>query len=35
LKNKFPRISDSKVKEGVLVGIQIREIIQDVKSEDS
>jgi hypothetical protein len=34
LKNKFPRISDSKIKEGVFVGPQIRELIQDVKFED-
>jgi len=30
----FPRISESKFKEGVLVGPQIRELIQDVKLED-
>ena len=34
LKNKFPRISDAKIKEGVFVGPQIRELIQDVKFED-
>ena len=34
LKNKFPRISDYKIKEGVFVGPQIRELIQDVKFED-
>jgi hypothetical protein len=31
LKKKFPRISDAKVKEGIFVGIQIRELLQDVK----
>jgi len=34
LKNRFPRISDYKIKEGVFVGPQIRELIQDVKFED-
>jgi hypothetical protein len=33
LKNKFPRISDAEIKEGVFVGCQIRELIQDVKLE--
>jgi len=33
-KRMFPRISKSKFKEGVLVGPQIRELIQDVKLED-
>jgi hypothetical protein len=34
LKNKFPRISDAKIKKGVFVGPQLRELIQDVKFED-
>jgi len=34
LKNTFPRISTAKIKEGVLVGLQIRKLIQDVKFED-
>jgi hypothetical protein len=34
MKNKFPRINDAKIKEGIFVGIQIRELIQDVKFED-
>jgi len=34
LKRKFPRISDTKITEWVLVGPQTREVIQDVKSED-
>jgi hypothetical protein len=33
LKNKFPTISDAKIKEGITVGPQIRRL-QDVKSED-
>jgi len=33
LTNKLPRISDAKIKEGVCVGPQMRELIQDVKSE--
>jgi hypothetical protein len=31
IKNKLPRVSDAKIKEGVLAGPQIRELIQDVK----
>jgi hypothetical protein len=31
LKTKFPRISDVKIKEGVTVGPQIRQLIQDAK----
>jgi len=34
LKEKFPRVSDSKIKEGILVGPQIRALIQDGKFED-
>ena len=34
LKNKLPRINDAKIKERVCVEPQIRELIQDVKSED-
>jgi len=34
LKNKFPRIRDAKIKEGVFVGPQIRESMQGVKFED-
>jgi hypothetical protein len=34
LKNNFPVISDAKIKEGVFFGLQIRELIQDVKYED-
>jgi hypothetical protein len=34
LKNKFPTISDVKIKEGISVGPQIRVLIQEVKSED-
>jgi len=34
LKLKFPRISDCKIKEGVFVGPQIRELVQKVKFED-
>jgi hypothetical protein len=33
LKNKAPKISNAKIKEEVLVGPQIREVIQDVKFE--
>ena len=34
LKEKFPRVSDSKIKEGILVGPQIRGLIRDGKFED-
>jgi hypothetical protein len=34
LKNKFPRTSDAKIKEGVFAGPQIRELIQDIRFED-
>ena len=33
LKNKFPRISNTKIKEGVFVGPQIRKFKLDVKFE--
>jgi hypothetical protein len=31
LKNKFPKISDAKIKEGIFVGPQIRELMLDEK----
>jgi hypothetical protein len=34
LKIKLRKISDAKIKEGVFVGPQIRELIQDVRFED-
>jgi hypothetical protein len=34
LKNRFPRISGVKMKEGIFVGPQITELIQDIKFED-
>jgi hypothetical protein len=34
LKNKFPRKRDARINEGVFVGPQIRESMQDVKFED-
>jgi hypothetical protein len=34
LKIRFPKISDSKIKEGVIVGPKIRALIQDVIFED-
>jgi len=34
LKNKFPRISDVKIKEGVFVGPSVRKLIQDIRSKD-
>jgi len=27
--NKFPNVSDAKIKEGIFIGPQIRELIQD------
>ena len=29
IKSKFPKISDAKIKEGVFIGAQIRELIKD------
>jgi len=29
LKNTFPRVSDAKIKDGIFVGLQIRELIND------
>jgi hypothetical protein len=34
LKNKFPRISDAKIKKREFLESQIRQLIQDVKFED-
>ena len=34
LKETFPRVSDSKIKEGIFVGPQIRALIGDGKFED-
>ena len=34
LKEKFPRVSDSKIKEGIFVGPQIRALIRDGKFKD-
>jgi hypothetical protein len=34
LKNKLTKRSDAKIKEGVFVGPQIRQLIQDVQPED-
>jgi len=29
LRNKFPNVSDTKIKEGIFIGSQIRELMQD------
>jgi len=29
LRNKFPNVSDAKIKEGIFIGPQIRELLQD------
>ena len=34
LKEKFPRISEGKLKEGIFIGPQIREVMQDKKFDD-
>jgi hypothetical protein len=34
LKNKFPRISDAEINEGIFVGTEIRKLIPDVKFDD-
>ena len=35
LQNKFPRISDAKIKEGIFVGPQIRELFNDEQFEEN
>ena len=30
VRNKFPNVSDAKIKEGVFTGLQIRELMQDI-----
>ena len=32
--NKFPNVSDAKIKEGVFIGPQIRELIQDKRFDE-
>jgi hypothetical protein len=34
LKQKFPRLSDAKIKEGIFVGPQIKELIKDEQFEE-
>jgi hypothetical protein len=34
MKNKFPKTSDAKIKDGVLIGTKKTELKQDVKFED-
>jgi hypothetical protein len=34
LKNKFPRISFAKIKDGAFIGPHTRDLINDIKSED-
>ena len=29
MRNKFPNVSDAKIKEGIFIGPQIRELMQD------
>jgi hypothetical protein len=29
VRNKFPNVSDAKIKEGIFIGLQIRELVQD------
>jgi len=29
VRNKFPNVSDAKIKEGIFIGSQIRELMQD------
>jgi len=31
MRNKFPNLSDAKVKEGLFIGPRIRELMQDVR----
>jgi len=34
LRNKFPNVSDAKIKEGVFIGLQIRELMQDKQCDE-
>ena len=29
VRNKFPNVSDAKIEEGIFIGLQIRELVQD------
>jgi hypothetical protein len=31
VRNKFPNVSDAKIKEGIFIGPQIRELMQDIQ----
>ena len=34
VRNKFPNVSDAKIKEGIFIGPQIRELMQDNKFDE-
>jgi len=34
MKNKHPNVSDAKIKEGIFIGPQIRELMQDMQFEE-
>jgi hypothetical protein len=34
VRNKFPKVSDAKIKEGIFVGLQIRELMQGKQFEE-
>ena len=34
VRNKFPNVSDAKIEEGVFIGLQIRELMQDKQFDD-
>jgi len=34
VRNKFPNVSDAKIKEGIFIGPQIRELMQDKRFDE-
>jgi len=34
VRNKFPNVSDAKIKEGIFIGPQIRELMQDIQFDE-
>ena len=35
VRNKFPNVSDAKIKEGIFIGPQIRELMQDTQFDEN
>jgi len=34
VRNKFPNVSDARIKEGIFIGLQIRELMQDKQTDE-